>query len=184
MLQIQIGDTEHMATVTTPLSLEDFHRLYDGIKPYREYWFGEAIPKSMPTTLHSAVQSVLIRLIHARGWKAFSELRLRIVRNAEPVPDVVASRNKLEQPYPTKADGVCVEILSPEDSLKRTLTECGYYVDWGFNAAWIVDPNTRSAWILTKENRSGSWIHPDSSLVAEGLEIPLPELFAEVDTLV
>jgi len=56
-----------MATVASKLSLEEFHRLYDGEKPYREYWFGEAIAKPMPTSLHSAVQSVLI-FLSAEPW--------------------------------------------------------------------------------------------------------------------
>ena len=88
----QISDTEGMATSAPHLSVEEFHRLYDGVKPYREYWFGEAVPKSIPTSLHSAIQFALMMLFRARGWKALSEVRIRIVRDAEPLPDVLASR--------------------------------------------------------------------------------------------
>jgi hypothetical protein len=44
-----------MATATH-LSLEEFHRLYDGVKPNYEYWFGEAIQKPMATNLHGVLQ--------------------------------------------------------------------------------------------------------------------------------
>lgn len=173
-----------MATAASHLSIEEFHRLYDGVKPYREYWFGEAIPKPMPTSLHGAIQFALMTLFRSRGWKAASEVRLKIVRDAEPVPDVIASRDKIEQPYPTRANGICVEILSPEDRLKNTIRKANYYIEWGFQCAWIVDPNTRSAWIVDSDHCDGLWIHPDGALTAEGIEIPLPELFAEVDNLV
>jgi hypothetical protein len=43
-----------MSAATSPLSLEEFHRLYDGVKPYHEYWFGEAIPKPFANSLHGA----------------------------------------------------------------------------------------------------------------------------------
>jgi hypothetical protein len=48
-----------MSAATSHLSLEEFHRLYDGLKPYHEYWFGEAIAKPSATSLHGAVQLVL-----------------------------------------------------------------------------------------------------------------------------
>jgi len=174
-----------MATVASHLSLEEFHRLYDGEKPCREYWFGEAIPKPMPTSLHSAVQLVLSILLLRRGWKALGEVRLKIVRNAQPVPDIVASRNKIEQPYPTSAVEICVEILSPGDRLQETMQKAGHYIDWGVQVVWIIDPGTRTAWTVTPEHRDGIWIHPDGALAAgDGLEIPLSELFAGVDEMV
>jgi Uma2 family endonuclease len=167
------------------LSLEEFHRLYDGEKPYHEYWFGEAIPKAMPTSLHSAVQLTLSILLLRHGWKALAEVLLKIVRDAQPVPDIVASRNKIEYPYPTSPVELCVEILSPEDRLKKTIQKAGYYLDWGVQYCWIIDPGMRTAWIVTAEHRDGILIHPDGALTAgDDTEISLAENFAEVDKLV
>ena len=166
-----------MATVGSHLSLEEFHRLHDGEKPYREYWFGEAVPKPRATAIHGVLAS--------RGWKVASEVRLKIVPYAQPVPDIVASRDKIEHPYPTKPVEICVEILSPEDRLKKVIQKAGYYMDWGVQFCWIIDPGTRTAWIVTAEHRDGIWIHPDGALTAgDGTEIPLSEIFAEVDELV
>jgi Uma2 family endonuclease len=174
-----------MATVGSHLSLEEFHRLYDGEKPYREYWFGEAVPKAVPTSLHSAVQLVLSLLLLGRGWKALAEVRLKIVTDVQPVPDIVASHDKIEQPYPTGAVELCVEILSPGDRLNKTIEKAGYYLDWGVQCCWIIDPGTRTAWIVMPEHREGTWIHPDGALMAgDGTEISLAEIFAEVDKLV
>ncbi len=43
-----ISQAEVMATVTQPLSLEEFRSRYRQQKPYFEYWFGEPIQKTMP----------------------------------------------------------------------------------------------------------------------------------------
>lgn len=65
-------------STTTHLSLEEFHRLYDGVKPNYEYWFGEATPKAIPTVLHSTVQLALILILARRGWRALPELTLKM----------------------------------------------------------------------------------------------------------
>jgi Uma2 family endonuclease len=174
-----------MATVGSHLSLEEFHRLYDGEKPEREYWFGEAVPKPMVTAIQGAIQCVLMMLLLRRGWKTGSEVRLKIVPYAQPVPDIIASLAKLENPYPTKPMEICVEILSPEDPLKNVIQRAGYYLDWGVQYCWIIDPGTRTAWIVTADHRDGIWIHADGVLSAgDGIGISLSELFAEVDKLV
>jgi Uma2 family endonuclease len=174
-----------MSAATTPLSLEEFHRLYDGVKPYREYWFGEAIPKPLANSLHGAVQFVLMLLLRMRGWNVASEVTLKLVPDAEPIPDVVASREKIEQPYPTKPVELCIEIRSPQDSLKKLFKKGKYYLSWGVYTVWIIDPEAGTAWMMKAEHPDGIWIHPDGSLVADpDVIINLPELFTEVDKMV
>jgi Uma2 family endonuclease len=134
-----------MSAATSPLSLEEFHRLYDGVKPYHEYWFGEAIPKPLANSLHGAAQFVLMLLLRMRGWTALREVTLKLVPNAEPIPDVVASRGKIEQPYPTKPFELCIEVRSPQDSLKKILKKGTYYLSWGIQNVWIIDPEARTA---------------------------------------
>lgn len=45
-----------MATATHPLTVEEFRNRYADEKPYFEYWFGEAIRKSVPTTIPGILQ--------------------------------------------------------------------------------------------------------------------------------
>ncbi|MGI8961799.1 MAG: Uma2 family endonuclease [Bryobacteraceae bacterium] len=174
-----------MSAATSPLSLEEFHRLYDGLKPYHEYWFGEAIPKPLATSLHGAVQFVLMLLLRMRGWQALPEVTLKLVPDAEPIPDVVASREKIEQPYPTKPVELCIEVRSPQDSLKKLLKKGKYYLSWGVHSVWIIDPEARTAWTMTPEYPDGISIPPEGSLTADqDTVVGLPELFAEVDKMV
>lgn len=173
-----------MSVAAPRLSIEDFHRFYDGVKPHREYWFGEATSKTVPTSLHGAVQFVLMLLLRAYGWNALPEIALKLSPDAEPIPDVIASRKKIEQPYPTKDFELCIEISAPGDLLKKLFEKGDYYLRRGVQNVWIVDPEARTAWAMTSERPEPIWIHPDGSLTADDeTVIPLPQLFAEVDKI-
>ena len=52
-----------------PLSLAEFHRLYDEAKPAYEYWHGTAVQKSMPTVLHGIVQTIIAMLLEKADRK-------------------------------------------------------------------------------------------------------------------
>jgi len=91
-----------MASAAQFLSLQQFEQAYGDEKPYYEYWFGEAIQKSMPISLHGSTQILVGRLIFARGWKVASEVRLKLSPFANPIPDLVADPSPIESPFPTK----------------------------------------------------------------------------------
>jgi Uma2 family endonuclease len=52
-----------MAAQLSPLSLEDFHKLYDGAKPAYEYWYGSVVRKPMPSVLHGIIQVLISMLL-------------------------------------------------------------------------------------------------------------------------
>ncbi len=41
-----------------------------------------------------------------------------------PRPDVIATKGKLQIPYPTKAVEIAIEILSPDDPMPHILRKC------------------------------------------------------------
>lgn len=171
-----------MAAQSQPLSLEEFHRLYDGAKPAYEYWYGTAVRKSMPTLLHGLVQYIIMMLLHKAGWNTAPEVRLKIVRDAEPVPDVIAVRSKFKGRYPSEAPELCIEILSPGDTLAKALKKAKTYISWGSQCVWIIDPENRTAWSLSGEAPEPVWVPPDGALRIADTAIDLPALFAEVDS--
>ena len=73
-----------MATVTQPLTLAEFRSRYRNQKPYFEYWFGEAVQKSMPTWLHAALQVIICQALRRAGYKSGSEVELRSILNGNP----------------------------------------------------------------------------------------------------
>jgi Uma2 family endonuclease len=170
-----------MSAQTLPLSLEEFHRLFDGAKPAYEYWDGKAVQKSMPTMLHSLVQFLIMRLLDAAGWNTGAEVRLKVVPEAEPVPDVIAIRGKYRGRYPASAPELCVEILSPGDSLKWAFQKAARYIQWGTECVWIIDPEKRMAWTLLKDSPEPVSIPPDGALQIRETTLALPALFVQVD---
>ena len=119
-----------MAAQPDALTLDEFHKLYDGEKPAYEYWYGRAVRKSMPTALHGIVQVILAVLLERAGWNAAFEVRLKVVRDVEPVPDLIAVRGKFKGRYPAAAPELCVEIMSPDDTLAKTLEKGRRYIAW------------------------------------------------------
>ena len=175
-----------MAAAPSFLSLEQFESLYRGEKPHFEYWFGEAIQKSRPTSVHGVFQWILAMLLARRGWKASTEVRIKLSAHAHPVPDVVADRHRIQSPYPTEPFDLCIEILSPNDDLRRTFQKAAHYLDWGIGCVWIVDPERRIAYMMSTVHPSPVELKGSDHLIA-GPELQpvfsLAELFAEVDTV-
>ncbi len=173
-----------MAAHTLPLSLEEFHKLHDGAKPAYEYWDGKAVQKSMPTMLHSLVQGLLCAMLRQAGWNAGPEVRLKVVREAEPVPDLIAIRGKYRGRYPAAAPELCVEILSPGDSLEWAFRKAARSIQWGTECVWIIDPEKRTAWTLLKDSPEPTSIPPDGALKVGETTIALPALFSAIDDLI
>lgn len=169
-----------MAAQSLPLSLEEFHKIYSGAKPAYEFWHGTATQKSTPTILHGIVQMILSMLLENAGWNTASEVRLKIVSDAEPVPDLIATLGKLKGRYPTVAPPLCIEILSPSDTLARVLEKAKTYLSWGSECVWIIDPEKRTAWSVSQHSEP-TWISPDGSLRINDTAIDLATLFSHVD---
>lgn len=132
-----------MAIATEKLTIAEFERQYGSEKPYYEFWHGEAVQKSMPTWLHALLQRILMDLLSQAGYKAGSEVKLKIDPELQLIPDVVATRGRIELPYPTNPLEIVVEILSADDAMSRVLAKCRAYQSWGFEQIYVVDPEAR-----------------------------------------
>ena len=172
-----------MAAAPGFLSLEQFERLYQDEKPHFEYWFGGAEQKAPPTSLHGTLQVILAILLAKSGWKAATEVRLKISSVAHPVPDLIADRKRIQGPYPTEPLDLCIEILSPGDDLKKTFQKAAHYLDWGIGCVWIIDGERRKAYRMSLESPSPVELGISDSLTAAQASLPLSELFGEVDKM-
>jgi len=110
-------------------------------------------------------------------WAAV-EIRVQVSRTRFRVPDVtiVAGRKPSSRIVITPPH-VAVEVLSPEDRATYVQKKIDDYLAFGIPYVWIIDPESRNAWIHTKQ---GSYPVRDGFLRAENPEIavPLAELFA------
>jgi Uma2 family endonuclease len=165
-------------TSSTLLTLEEYRAAYGHEHGY-EYWFGEAIRKGLPTTLHGITQFILMIFFRASGYKAASEVELRIDPNWEPRPDVLISRSPLEQPYPTQAGTLAViEVLSEDDSLPMLFKKCRNYVRIGIKFIFIVDPESRDAWQWSVQTDN---IERISAIQLPDGDFPLSEIWEALD---
>ncbi len=69
------------ATPASPLTLAEFRQRYAEEKPYFEYWFGEAVQKSIPTFAHVLLVKLLLFALDRAGYESGPELELRIDAN-------------------------------------------------------------------------------------------------------
>ena len=165
------------AVAERKLSLQDFHARYDGEKPYFEYWDGEAVQKSTPTSLHGLIQGILVALLNGLGYQAGPEITLKLDPAYEPIPDVIAAEGQLGHPYPTEPFEVVIEILSPQDTFSCVLRKCRLYERWGIRQVVVVDPQWRLVWSF----ENGSPRETDVIARRGDGTVTADELWAEVD---
>jgi Uma2 family endonuclease len=135
-----------MSAIAEKLTVQEFRKKYAETKPYCELLNGEAIQKALPPKLHSVLQFVLTMLLKELGYKPRPELTLAIDSSWEPTPDVCGIIGPEQDPYPTHAVAVAIEILSPDDRFTRVIQKCRKYAAWGVGDILVFDPVGREAW--------------------------------------
>ena len=167
-----------MASATQLLTLEEFRCRYAEEKPYYEYWFGEAVQKSVPTWLHALLVKILVNALDRAGYVSGPELELRIDPDWQPKADVAGSLI-IEQPYPTKPIDVVAEVLSPDDRMQRVIEKCRQYVRIGIPAIFVLDPELRYAWEWSRETENLERI--SIMVLPNGGQIIVADLWKELD---
>lgn len=135
-----------MSAPAEKLTSERFRELYAQRKPHFELLDGEAFQKTLPTKFHSILQFVLCLILRELGFKSRPELTLAISESWEPTPDVCGIIGPEEDPYPTHAVAVAIEVLSPDDRFTRIIQKCRKYAEWGVTDILVFDPVEREAW--------------------------------------
>jgi len=107
------------------------------------------------------------------------EVRVQVKPERFRIPDVSivrggkpASRIFISPPE------VAVEVLSPDDRVPETQSKIDDYLAFGIPCVWVIDPDTRRAWIHsihgTREAKDGTLRH-----VAGDLAVSLAALFTD-----
>ncbi len=122
---------------------------------------------------HGRMQSALLLYLGARerGWGVYTvaECRLQVKPDNFRIPDaMVLSRDKRPEPIIREAPLLCIEVLSPDDTVKRMMFRVEDYIAMGVKAVWVLDPQRTEVLVVTEgENR---WVS-DRVLTVEGTEI-------------
>lgn len=87
-------------------------------------------------------------------WKIYTipESRVQVSPTRFRVPDIsVFLTPEPDEEIFTHPPFLCIEILSPEDRMSRMQDKIADYLAFGVAYVWVVDPETRRAWIYRNE---------------------------------
>jgi len=163
----------------TLISVEEY--LSTSYDPDCDYVDGEVLERNVGEYDHSRLQGVLFAYLFNRemlwGIHVVPEQRVQVSTTRFRVPDicVVAGAEPDEQIF-TRPPALCIEILSPEDTMTRMQERINDYLSFGVPHVWILDPRTKRAYDYTP---TGMQEAKDGVLRAERPEInvPLAEIF-------
>ncbi|MBW4508847.1 MAG: Uma2 family endonuclease [Scytonematopsis contorta HA4267-MV1] len=141
-------------TTTLPLTLEEFLKLPE-TKPASEFIDGRIYQKPMPQGKHSRLQLKFCDAVNqiaetSKIALAFPELRCTF-GNRSVVPDAAVF---IWERIPFDGDGEVpntfnifpdwtVEILSPEQSTTKVISNILYCLKYGTQLGWLIDPEER-----------------------------------------
>jgi len=161
----------------TQISVEEYlHTMY---RPDCDYVDGVVEERNLGERDHSWIQGNLVTFFGSRfrktGIAALPEWRFQTKPTRFRIPDVVVTRGKPDEQILTKPPLLCIEILSPEDTVPRTNLRIQEYLDFGVPVVWLIDPAERRVQVYRK---TGMEEATDSvSLDGTDITVPFSEIF-------
>jgi len=173
-----------MAT-STSIPISEY--LNTSYRPDCDYIDGEVKERTLGTRAHSFLQYILTAIFNANmdAWKivAGPELRTRVAFTRVRIPDVCVMRSSdPADPVVQVAPLICIEVLSPEDSLRSQRDRVEDYLRMGVEHIWLIDPVSRETHIATP---TGYELCLTGELTVPGtpIRIVLAEAFATLDKM-
>ena len=173
-----------MATLAmTPVS----EYLSTSYSPDRDYIDGEVRERKLGETSHGGIQAWIAAIFQINkkqwGFRAFTETRVQVSASRFRVPDVcVLKTGHAPGKIIRSAPAMCLEVLSPGDSLAEMQERVDDYVQMGVQQIWVLDPVKKLAWTANAEGihpvRVGTFTVP-GTLVS----IALADLYQELDDI-
>ena len=174
-----------MATATPSLvSVDEYLRCND-YEPDAEYVDGVIEERPMGEVDHSGLQTRIASILDSKAYRSYfrcyAEFRVQTSARRFRIPDVclvraASAKEKIAQTPPL----LCIEVLSPEDRMSRTMIRVKDFLTMGVPEVWIVDPETRTIQVCTGSNIT---IHSEGHLkVPENpVTVLLTEIFQALD---
>jgi Uma2 family endonuclease len=131
------------------ISVEEY--LSTGYEPDCEYEDGVVVERNLGEFEHSFLQIFLgtIFTTHMDDWGVFglTEQRVQIAPRHFLVPDLCVLRlGSPTEDILTHPPLIAVEIMSPEDTLRRATKKSAEYLRFGIEHVWVIDPSARVAY--------------------------------------
>ena len=161
-----------MATGTL-ISVEEY--LKTSYRPDCDYVDGEILERNLGEREHSGTQAKIVFYLMTRYPhlldRVLTEQRVQVKASRFRIPDVcvLAADAPWEKIIGTPPF-LCIEILSPGDTLPKLMMRVRDYFEMGVAACWVIDPESREAWTATPDRLDTV---RDGILKAGEIEMPL-----------
>lgn len=125
--------------------------------PDVDYVEGELEERNVGRKSHSRTRARLLRVLAGatdqRGYHVYPELRLRVREDRYRISDLCLFLSEPAEEVPSEPPFLCIEVLSPDDSFSRIQQRIDDYFEMGVMFVWVVDPEDRLAWVLTRSQQ-------------------------------
>jgi Uma2 family endonuclease len=156
-------------------------------EPDCEYDEGAVVERNLGEIEHSFLQGVLTTIfnVNTEDWGVYAlpEQRVQIGPRRFLVPDVCAVAVSAPwQKILTAPPLIAIEVLSPEDTLRKAEKKAGEYARFGAGHVWVIDPAARAAYRHADERLEKV---PDGVLTVPGtpIVVRISELFEKMDRM-
>lgn len=156
-------------------------------RPDCDYIDGEVKERTLGTWSHGFLQAFLAEFFN-RNWRAWqvlagTEIRVRVSATRVRIPDIcVLRRSDPADPVVLVAPLICVEVLSPDDTLRSQRDRVDDYLAMGVEHIWLIDPVTREAWTATSTGYN-PLLTGEFTVPGTPIRISLADIFAELDEM-
>ena len=164
----------------TLISVEEY--LATSYRPDCDYVDGRIEERNLGELDHSSLQTAVAAYFFSRRkqWNitVVVEQRVQVSPKRFRIPDVCIVLGKATEQIFRTPPFLCVEILSPEDRMKRVRERIDDYLAMGVSYVWVLDPSGPRVYVATPA--AGLYEFKDDALRTESpaLELPLAEVFA------
>lgn len=139
-------------TTSAPVSTDEY--LNTSYRPDCDYIDGRVMERSSGEFEHSSLQREILFYLRdhypALRRRLQPEQRMRVSATRFRIPDIcVLAENAPTERVIATPPVLCIEILSPEDTMNRTMERIKDYFAMGVPVCWVIDPVTREGWMST-----------------------------------
>jgi Uma2 family endonuclease len=167
------------------ISVDEY--LSTGYEPDCEYEDGVIVERNVGEFEHSFLQAILAMIFNASmdAWGVFAltEQRVQVTPSHFLVPDLCVLRfGEPTEDILTHPPVIAIEIMSPEDTLRRAAKKSAEYLKFGIENVWVIDPNARVGYrggSKGLERISGG----EFAVSGTSILIQISDLFARLDKI-
>jgi Uma2 family endonuclease len=163
----------------TLISVEEYRRT--SYRPDCDYVDGEVVERNVGEWDHSDLQGSILFFLSARqkqwGTRVALAVRVQVNPTRFRIPDVCVVLGEPGEQVLTKPPFLCIEVLSPEDRMKRVQERVEDYIAMGVPYVWVLDPATKRTWSVTLSEGWREAMSGTLKTANPALEMPLAEIF-------